>query len=61
MIIGRYLITELKSVLDFDTQCLTWDGIDKPMKTQGGATKINYSLQGSLLRSNGSGQNCISG
>jgi hypothetical protein len=44
MIIGRYLITELKLVLDFDTQCITWDGLVVPMKTQGGATKRNYSL-----------------
>jgi hypothetical protein len=35
MIIGRDLISELKLVLDFDTQCITWDGIDQPMKTQG--------------------------
>jgi hypothetical protein len=34
MIIGRDLITELKLVLDFDTQCITWDGIDQPMKIQ---------------------------
>jgi hypothetical protein len=39
MIIGRDLITELKLVLDFDTQSITWDGIDQPMKTPGGATK----------------------
>jgi hypothetical protein len=39
MIIGRYLISELKLGLDFDTQCITWDGIDKPMKTQGGLHK----------------------
>jgi hypothetical protein len=35
MIIGRDLIPELKIVLDFDTQCITWDGIDQPMKLQG--------------------------
>jgi hypothetical protein len=35
MIIGRDLIPELKLVLDFDTQCITWDGIDRPMKSQG--------------------------
>jgi hypothetical protein len=35
MIIGRDFITELKFVLDFDTQCITWDGIDQPMKLQG--------------------------
>jgi hypothetical protein len=35
MIIGRDLISEVKLVLDFDTQCITWDGIDQPMKTQG--------------------------
>jgi hypothetical protein len=35
MIIGRDLITELKIVLDSDTQCITWDGIDQPMKVQG--------------------------
>jgi hypothetical protein len=35
MIIGRDLITELKIVLHFDTQCITWDGIDQPMKLQG--------------------------
>jgi hypothetical protein len=32
MIIGRDLISELKLVLDFDTQYITWDGIDQPMK-----------------------------
>jgi hypothetical protein len=36
MIIGRYLISELNLVLDFDTQCITWDGIDQPRKSQGG-------------------------
>jgi hypothetical protein len=35
MIIGRDLIAELKLVLDFDTQCITWDCIDQPMKLQG--------------------------
>jgi hypothetical protein len=35
MIIGRDLITELKMVLYFDTQCITWDGIDQPIKLQG--------------------------
>jgi hypothetical protein len=35
MIIGRDLISELKIVLDFDTQCISWDGIDQPMKPQG--------------------------
>jgi hypothetical protein len=35
MIIGRDLISELKLVLHFDTQCIPWDGIDQPMKTQG--------------------------
>jgi hypothetical protein len=39
MIIGRYLISELKIVLVFDTQCLSWDGIDQPMKSQGGLQK----------------------
>jgi predicted aspartyl protease len=39
MIKGRDLNSELKLVLDFDTQCITWDGIDKPMKTQGGIQK----------------------
>jgi hypothetical protein len=39
MIIGRDLITELKIVLDFDTQCITWDGIDQPMKLKGGGLK----------------------
>jgi hypothetical protein len=34
MIIGRDLISELKILLDFDTQCLKWDGIDQPMKSQ---------------------------
>jgi hypothetical protein len=44
MIIGRDLISELKLVLDFDTQCITWDGIDQPMKSQGGLQKetTNY-------------------
>jgi hypothetical protein len=32
MIKGRDLIAELKIVLDFDTQSITWDGIDQPMK-----------------------------
>jgi hypothetical protein len=50
MIIGRDLISELKVVLDFDTQCISWDGTDQPMKSQGGATKRNYSLRGSLLQ-----------
>jgi hypothetical protein len=35
MIIGRDFIQELKLVLNFDTQCISWDGIDQPMKTQG--------------------------
>jgi hypothetical protein len=35
IIIGRDLISELKLALDFDTQCLTWDGIDQPMRSQG--------------------------
>jgi hypothetical protein len=39
MIKVRDLITELKLVLDFDTQCITWDVIDQPMKTQGGSYK----------------------
>jgi hypothetical protein len=39
MIIGRDSITEPRLVLDFDTQCITWDGIDQPMKIQGGLQK----------------------
>jgi hypothetical protein len=39
MIVGRDLITELKIVLDFDIQCITWEGIDTPMKLQGGLQK----------------------
>jgi hypothetical protein len=39
MIIGIDLVTELKLVLDFDTQRITWDDIDQPMKTQGGYKK----------------------
>jgi hypothetical protein len=39
MIIGRDLISELKLVIGFYTQYITWDGIDQPMKTQGGAKK----------------------
>jgi hypothetical protein len=35
MIIGRDLISELKLVLNFDTQCITLDGIKQPMKIQG--------------------------
>jgi hypothetical protein len=35
-IIGRDLIKELKLVLDVDTQCITWDVIDQPMKNTGG-------------------------
>jgi hypothetical protein len=34
MILGRDLISELKLFLDFDTQCITWDNIDQPMKQQ---------------------------
>jgi hypothetical protein len=43
MIIGRDLVSELKLVLNSDTQFITWDGIDQPMRSQGGATKRNYS------------------
>jgi uncharacterized DUF497 family protein len=39
MIIGRDFITELKIVLDFRTQCFTWDSIDQPMKLQGDLQK----------------------
>jgi hypothetical protein len=39
MIMCRDLITELTLVLDFDTQCITWDAIDQPMKIQGGVQK----------------------
>jgi hypothetical protein len=39
MIIGRDLISELELVLDSDTQCITWDDINQPMKTQGGLQK----------------------
>jgi hypothetical protein len=39
MITGRYLIIEFELVLYFDTQCITWDGIDQPMKLQGGVIK----------------------
>jgi hypothetical protein len=53
MIIERDLIAEIKVVLDFD--CITWDVTDQSMKLQGGVTKINYSLLGSLLRLYGSG------
>jgi hypothetical protein len=35
MIIGRSLIKELKLVLYFDTQCITWYGIDQPIKHRG--------------------------
>jgi hypothetical protein len=35
MIIGCDLITDLKLVLDFDTQCIVWDHIDVPMTHQG--------------------------
>jgi hypothetical protein len=41
MIIGRDLISELKLVLDSDTQCITWDGIDQPVKSQGELQKEN--------------------
>jgi hypothetical protein len=34
--IGIDLISELKLVLDFDTQCISWVGFDPPMKKQGG-------------------------
>jgi hypothetical protein len=36
MIKGIDFITGLKLVLHSDTQCLTWDGIDQFMNTQGG-------------------------
>jgi hypothetical protein len=39
MIKVRDLIKEPKLVLDFDTKCITLDGIDQPMKTQGGPQK----------------------
>jgi hypothetical protein len=39
MMIGRDLISELKLFLDFDTQCISWDGIDQPMRSQGGLQK----------------------
>jgi hypothetical protein len=39
MIIGRDVITELKIILDFETPCITCDGIDQPMKLQGGYQK----------------------
>jgi hypothetical protein len=44
MSIGRDLISELKLVLDFDTQCITWDNIDQPMKQPGELQKetTNY-------------------
>jgi hypothetical protein len=40
MIIDRDLIIELKLVLDFDTQCVSCNVIDQPMKTQGGLQKV---------------------
>jgi hypothetical protein len=47
------LITELKIVLDFDTQCITWNGIDQPMKLQGGGlqkeTTHNEDLYSALM------------
>jgi hypothetical protein len=45
MIIGRDLISELKLVLDFDHQCITWDGIDQPMKTQGELQKVTTNYE----------------
>jgi hypothetical protein len=39
MIKGRDSIAELKSGLDFDTQCITWDSIKQAMKTQTGLHK----------------------
>jgi hypothetical protein len=39
MIIGRDLIPDLKRVLNIDTQCISWDGIDQSIKTQGGLQK----------------------
>jgi hypothetical protein len=39
MIAGRDLITDLKLVLHFHTQCITWDIIDVPMQYQGGLSK----------------------
>jgi hypothetical protein len=56
MIIGRDLITELKLVFDFDTQCITWDNIDQPLKQQGGrGLKRNYSLRQHIICYNDSG------
>jgi hypothetical protein len=37
--IGRDLISELKLVLDFDIQYISCNGIDQPMKSQGGLQK----------------------
>jgi hypothetical protein len=37
MIIGRDLMTKTRLVLNFDTQCITWDGIDEPKEHTGGA------------------------
>jgi predicted aspartyl protease len=53
MIIGRNLITELKLVLDFDTQCITWDGIAQPMTIQGGLQKETtyYEILSALMDS----------
>ena len=39
MIMGRDLITELKLIMDFDTQSVTWDNIEQPMKQQGKLAK----------------------
>jgi hypothetical protein len=39
MIKGRYLISELKLVIDVDTQGRSWDGYDQPMKSRGGVQK----------------------
>jgi hypothetical protein len=39
MIMGRYLISELNLILDFDTKSISWDNIDQPMKSQGEFSK----------------------
>jgi hypothetical protein len=41
----RDLITELKLILDFDTQCITWDNIDQPMKQGEELAKETYPLR----------------
>jgi hypothetical protein len=63
MIMGLDLISELKSMIDFDTKSLSWDNIDQPMKSQvgGGRVERNYPLQGPIYSLKGSEKYCVTG